>query len=141
MKASSHGLMKAVLVAVLSLFIVSCSGTKEMLVPTGTVPAGVTSAQVRQAVEAACGDYGWQLADGATADEYVAMQLKGKHMAKVRILFTDGTYTIGYLDSSNLKYNEDKGNVSRHYNTWVNNLSQALQNRLNQATFATGAAK
>lgn len=132
--------LKVALIALFSFFVASCSGVKPVLVPTGTVPDGVTSEQIRTCLEQACNDYDWQLANGAAAGEYIAMHVKGKHMAKVKILFTDNTYTISYLESTGLKYDEDKG-VSRHYNTWVNNLNQALQTRLTQAGFGQSAAK
>ncbi|EGV33478.1 putative lipoprotein [Thiorhodococcus drewsii AZ1] len=52
------------------------------------------------------------------------------HMAKVRILYDARRYSIRYQDSSNLKYNPDTKTIHSNYNSWVQNLDNAIRSQL-----------
>jgi hypothetical protein len=47
-----------------------------------------------------------------------------RHQAVVEILFDTESYSITYLDSTNLKY--DGAEIHQNYNSWVRNLSNAI---------------
>lgn len=48
-----------------------------------------------------------------------------QHSAIVNIAFTSSAYSINYVDSQNLHYNN--GKIHRNYNNWVTNLSRDIQ--------------
>jgi len=56
--------------------------------------------------------------------------VREKHFAEIEIRFTEDKYSIIYLSSKNLDYNERKQKIHRNYNKWVILLSKAIQNEL-----------
>lgn len=52
------------------------------------------------------------------------------HHAVVEIPYSDKFYSILYVESENLKY--DDGEIHRNYNRWVNNLNVDIKRKLAQ---------
>mgnify|MGYP000182553789 CR=1 FL=1 len=48
-----------------------------------------------------------------------------QHTAIINIAFTPSAYSINYVDSQNLHY--DNGKIHRNYNNWINGLSRDIQ--------------
>ncbi|ACV27496.1 hypothetical protein [Kangiella koreensis] len=48
-----------------------------------------------------------------------------QHTAIINIAFTSSSYSINYVDSQNLHY--DDGKIHRNYNNWITNLSRDIQ--------------
>jgi hypothetical protein len=53
--------------------------------------------------------------------------VRGKHYVEVSIPFTDKAYSILYLSSRNMDYDEKKQTIHRKYAAWIGNLSAAIQ--------------
>ena len=58
---------------------------------------------------------------------------RNKHFAEVRIPFTETHYSIIYLSSENLGYNEKRQRIHRNYNGWVIRLSNSIGQKLRHA--------
>ena len=52
------------------------------------------------------------------------------HVAIVDVTYDTSTYSIQYVDSTNLNYNESKGTIHKNYNGWIQNLENAIQREL-----------
>ena len=48
-----------------------------------------------------------------------------QHTAIINIAYTPTTYSIKYVDSQNLHYNN--GKIHRNYNNWISHLSRDIQ--------------
>ena len=57
---------------------------------------------------------------------------RGKHMAVVQVKYSAKTYSINYVDSTDLNYGMEGGHPVIHpnYNGWINNLRQAIDVQL-----------
>jgi hypothetical protein len=57
---------------------------------------------------------------------------RGKHTAVVRVKYSAKTYSINYVDSTDLNYSMEGGKPVIHptYNSWINNLRQAIDVQL-----------
>jgi len=54
------------------------------------------------------------------------------HTTDVDITYTTTSYSITYNSSGNLNYDAEGGTIHRNYNGWVQNLNNAILNRLAQ---------
>ncbi len=52
--------------------------------------------------------------------------VRGQHYVKVEIPFSEAAYSILYLDSEEMNYNEAKQTIHRKYNGWVKNLRMMI---------------
>ena len=52
------------------------------------------------------------------------------HSATVDIKYTTTSYSITYISSSNLKYSEKKNTIHKNYNSWIQNLDNAINMEL-----------
>ncbi|MEM7169025.1 MAG: hypothetical protein AAF530_02575 [Pseudomonadota bacterium] len=87
-------------------------------------PANATMEQVEEAIRRAGLGLGWQMVPEAPGDIKGTLRLRS-HVAVVDITYDTKTYSINYLDSQNLKYED--GRIHKNYNSWVQNLSNAIQ--------------
>ena len=57
---------------------------------------------------------------------------RGKHTAIVKVKYSAKTYSINYVDSTELNYGMEGGKPVIHptYNGWINNLRQAIDVQL-----------
>jgi hypothetical protein len=54
-------------------------------------------------------------------------------MAVVDIPYSNTSYSIRYRESSNLLYDAGKKTIHRSYNSWIQNLNQAIRSQLSMA--------
>ena len=85
--------------------------------------------QISEAIVRAGSGLGWKMHPDVDAKEVIGVLTLRKHMAKVRVNYTDEFYSIKYVDSQNLKY--DGENIHNNYNGWIQNLDRAIQTQLN----------
>lgn len=132
MKFQFKSLMKVAMIAVFSVFVASCAG-RDVLNPTGTVPAGLSADQIHQAISQGCKDHEWTLAQGESDNVYYATHTQGKLMAKVKITVGVKEFTIDHAASTGFSYDEDTQKIHRRYLIWVKNLHASIQKYLNFA--------
>ncbi|MGF1527289.1 MAG: hypothetical protein ACFCBW_10910 [Candidatus Competibacterales bacterium] len=125
----------SVLFALCAALLLGCAGTAPIRnvqdsSVTETVEDQPTSTrQVRRAIISAGGDLGWEIS-GAGRGHLIGTLFIRSHMAQVDIFFNSERYDIVYRNSSNLNYDPATGEIHPRYNVWVNNLDNAIQNRL-----------
>jgi hypothetical protein len=59
--------------------------------------------------------------------------VRNKHYATVDIPFSSTAYSILYVSSTNLDYNEKRQSIHRNYNNWVVNLSRTINQKFSTA--------
>ncbi len=118
------------LVGVLALVLVGCRTNPVYNVsgaPVTTSTRNYSMGDVRGAILQAGTSLGWQM-KVVKPGLIVGTLYVRDHMAKVEIPYDRNTYSILYRDSSNLDY--DGFNIHGNYNSWVQNLSAAINSRL-----------
>lgn len=117
-------------VAVLALALVGCRSNPVYNVsgaPVTTSTRNYSMSDVRGAILQAGASLGWQM-KVVRPGLIVGTLYVRDHMARVEIPYDRRTYSILYRDSSNLDY--DGANIHNNYNSWVRNLSNAINERL-----------
>jgi len=95
------------------------------------VPAGRNTAAIATAIKLGLAQAQWVVA-GEEPGRIVGMFTPRTHVAKVAISYDTAQVSIAYLDSSNLKYEEDDGQryIHGNYNKWTaavaSNIAAAL---------------
>jgi len=117
------------LVALLACLMVGGCATKPLRnIPEVAIASPHTVEEVRQAIVAAGAGKGWEMKDVEPGLVRATLHVR-THVAVADIAFTSTTYSITYVDSTNLNYED--GNIHGNYNRWVQNLTEAIQARLN----------
>lgn len=86
-----------------------------------------TLAQVREAIVRAGATLGWEMKDDGPNKLIATLNLR-KHVAVVEIPYTESTYSIKYLSSTNLDAKD--GKIHKNYNGWITNLSRDIDVQL-----------
>jgi hypothetical protein len=86
-----------------------------------------TREEVRMAILQGCSAKGWTGADDGEQKIRASILVRGKHYVEVSIPYTTQLYSILYLSSRNMDYDEKKQTIHRKYAAWVGNLSAAIQ--------------
>lgn len=129
--AMKKSLLSALCAGALMLSVTSCAST-EMMDFSGTIPAGVSAAEVNQAIKDAAAKRDWILKDLGNRT-YEASYIARGHSVKVQLTYDKDRYNITYLNSTNMEYNGTEGTIHRNYNRWVNNLKHDIDLGLMQA--------
>ena len=96
-------------------------------VPTRLDGTPRTLEEVKEAVVKGCQRKGWRpVLDGETQIKCTIL-VRGRHYAEVAIPYSAESYSIRYVTSRELDYNEKKQKIHKNYNRWVINLSAAIQ--------------
>lgn len=102
---------------------------QQIMTPNGTIPAGLTTKQVQEAIKVGCTSYNWDVTRiSGTAVE--AKMNKTNVAATVRIDFNNSNYSISLVESVGLMQNSSKNEIHSRYNTWVTNLKNAIDTSL-----------
>ena len=109
--------------------VTGCTTTKIQANVVGTVPAGTTTAEVKQAIIDAANVRGWVLSE-KSANSFLAHHSRGEYSATVQIDYDKTRYVITYVDSTGFKTKE--GKIDKHYNDWVTHLNNDIQNAILQ---------
>ncbi|MGL4858888.1 MAG: hypothetical protein ACRC5A_03970 [Enterobacteriaceae bacterium] len=110
------------------LFIVGglagCARTVAIEQVQGTVSAGHTIEQVKNAILKAGHGREWIMED--TGFGVINATMKARtHMVEVRINYSATRYSITYTTSKNMK--ASNGKIHPTYNRWIRNLDKAIQ--------------
>jgi len=82
---------------------------------------------VKNAIIKACQERGWTPKPDGDSKVIASILVRNKHYAEIEIAFTTSTYSIRYLSSRNLDYDEEHREIHRNYNKWVVMLSSSIQ--------------
>jgi hypothetical protein len=118
------------LIGILALALVGCRSNPVYNVtdaPVATSTRSYALSDVRSAIQQAGVSLGWQMKDVRPGLILGTLYLRD-HMAQVDIPYNRQMYSIVYRDSNNLDY--DGVNIHSNYNSWIQNLSAAINARL-----------
>jgi hypothetical protein len=85
--------------------------------------------EVKEAIIAGCAKKGWIPVLAENGRFTASIQVRS-HTANIEIPYSEKAYSILYVSSTNLDYNEKKQKIHRNYNKWVILLSRAIQEDL-----------
>lgn len=113
------------LIALLMTAIAGCRTSPIKEVTGSPIPPGLTQEQVEKAIISAGAGLGWAMKIERPGLIMGSLSLR-THLAQVDIPYTTKTYSINYRSSSNLKYDATARTIHSNYNSWVDNLNQAI---------------
>ncbi len=82
--------------------------------------------QAEKAIKTAGTKLGWNMAKLEPGLIRGTLNLR-KHVAVVDISYDGRGYSIDYVDSENLKYDEETGQIHKNYNSWIQNLERQIR--------------
>ena len=85
--------------------------------------------KIQKAIKAAGAQLGWVITDVKPGLMKGSLHLRS-HTAVVDIPYTESEYSINYVSSSNLNYNPAKNTIHKNYNSWIQNLQNAIDVQL-----------
>ena len=112
-----------------SLVLTGCTTTGIYNVNQHKVSGQKSSENVYRAIYAAGTSLGWRISKIKPGVAQGKISLRD-HMAVIRIDYNNSFYTIRYIRSQNLNYNQKKGTIHKNNNGWIHNLENAIQNYL-----------
>ncbi len=90
-----------------------------------TVKSSTTDDQLFKAIKIAGLNLGWQVTKVKPGLAQAQLFLR-THMALVEIPYSEKGFSIKYKDSKNLNYDSEKGTIHKNYNSWIQNLQNAI---------------
>lgn len=95
------------------------------------IPASnLSEDKIEQAIIRGGSSLGWVMQKVSPGNIQATLNLR-THQAIVNINYTDTIYSIQYVSSVNLKYKD--GKIHRNYNSWIRNLTTAINRELSMA--------
>jgi hypothetical protein len=95
---------------------------ENLAIPARSDGTRFTLDEVRALIMQGCTRREWKPDDEGNSRITCSILVRGRHYVKVDIPFNEDDYSILYLDSEEMNYNEAKQSIHRKYNGWVNNL-------------------
>jgi hypothetical protein len=83
--------------------------------------------EVKEAIVTGCQRKGWRPVLDGEAQIKCTILVRGRHYAEVVIPYSAESYSILYVTSRELDYNEKKQKIHKNYNRWVLGLSATIQ--------------
>lgn len=80
-----------------------------------------TLERIQRAMIAGCAQRGWQCQATKPGEIRAVLHVR-QHMAEALIAFNTESFSISYVNSSELRYNATEKTIHRKYNLWVVNL-------------------
>ncbi|RWX56015.1 LptM family lipoprotein [Photobacterium chitinilyticum] len=121
-------ILKGLAIAAMLVTLAGCGRIQPLRnVENTPVAYNLQITQVKQAIMEAGMRRNWVMMEtkpGVIRAEYTART----HIAIVDIVYSDKTYSIDYVSSENLMYED--GKIHRNYNRWVNNLDVDIKKEL-----------
>lgn len=81
----------------------------------------LTLERIQRAMIAGCAQRGWQCKAVKPGEIRAVLHVR-QHMAEALIAFNTESFSISYVNSTELRYNGVKKTIHRKYNLWVVNL-------------------
>jgi hypothetical protein len=120
-------LIRTTLLFVFLLVATACTSAPLMNVTDAPISRGYTAEQVKTAILKAGAGRGWVMQSVKPGLVRGTLDLR-KHKAVIDVAYTANTFSITYVDSTDLDYKD--GKIHRYYNHWVNNLRADIQAEL-----------
>lgn len=127
--------LKVFSIAFLVIALAACGGypvknINDHLV-VSTSDGKVSKELVKEAIIKAGIHRGWIMKE--VKDGVIKGQLNiRKHYAAIEITYTADSYSINYVDSTNLSYDPSANTIHRQYNNWIVYLDRSIQVYLNR---------
>ena len=97
--------------------------------PVVSNKASLSLYDVRVAITHAGASLGWIMIEQEPGRINGTLKLRS-HTAIVDVTYDTSTYSIQYVDSTNLDYSASEGTIHENYNGWIQNLDNAIQREL-----------
>ncbi|MGB9098700.1 hypothetical protein [Erwinia sp.] len=107
--------------------LAGCSRTEPVQNINETVSLQYSNEQLKEAILQAGLSRQWVMTPAGPGVINGMLSQRG-HTATIRVTYSNGSYSINYVSSSNLK--AKRGRIHRNYNHWVANLDQDIKLRL-----------
>ena len=128
----SSKLLNSVILSAVAILLIACAPTPIRNIENALINVSSSSydlSDVTKAIQRAGIGLGWQMKE-ETPGHIVGTLNVRRHIAVVDITYTLDNYSVNYKDSSNLKYNPGANSIHRNYNSWVQNLINAINVQL-----------
>jgi len=123
--------LPAIMVLLLTVALMAgCRTSPVYEVYDSQIPNGPASAKAfERAAIVAGANMGWSVQRQSPGLMTGTLHLRD-HMAQVDIRYNARSYSIRYRNSSNLKYDATKKTIHSNYNSWIQNLDNAIRAQL-----------
>ena len=99
---------------------------KDVAVPVRPDGTAYTVEEVQAAIIGGCRVKGWTPKIEEPGRITASILVRGKHYAEISITYTQAAYSIQYVSSRDLDYDEKSQEIHRNYNRWITLLSEAI---------------
>jgi len=125
-------LLGKISIIVISLALLAgCKTATVRNVDSAMILGDITIVNVENAINRAGSTLGWSLTKKSDGHILGKLALRS-HLAVVDITYNKSSYSITYVDSTNLKYSN--GVIHKNYNGWIENLEKAINVQLSMMT-------
>ena len=122
---------------ILTVFLVACKSAPILNINDAALNTDSTMKleDVTKSIIIAGNGLGWQMKKVKHGEINATLYLRD-HVARVNIIYTTTSYSINYVDSTNLDYkasdpnHDGKAVIHSNYNGWIQNLSRAINNQV-----------
>ena len=128
----SRKLLKVVIPCALAFLLIACAPTPIQNIDNAPVNVSTSHydlTDVTKAIQRAGAGLGWQMKEETPGHIVGTLHLRS-HMAQVDITYTLDEFSITYRASQNLKYDPANNTIHRNYNSWIQNLNNAISVQL-----------
>ena len=119
--------MKIFAIAFLMLAVAGCRTATIYNVDNAPLnaPKAATTTQVEDAIKRAGASLGWQMRQVAPGHIVATLPIRS-HVAVADVFYTSKDFSIKYKDSTNLRYDKADDTIHSNYNSWIQNLQNAI---------------
>lgn len=93
-----------------------------------SIAGNLSFSQVEKGIISGAAMKGWVAKTIKPGHIEASINVRDKHSAKVKIEYSTKSYSIKYLDSKGLKYEDDT--IHPNYNKWIHHLTSAINSSL-----------
>ncbi len=91
--------------------------------------ATISLDDVRVAITRAGAGLGWVMLEDEPGKITGTLRLR-THVAVIDVTYDTSNYNLQYRDSTNLNYNPETNAIHKNYNSWIQNLDNAIRREL-----------
>ncbi|WP_428088022.1 hypothetical protein [Candidatus Thioglobus sp.] len=118
---------KISVIAISLALLVGCGTAPVRNVDSAAISGAHSITSVEKAINRAGASLGWNVNKKSDGHMVGKLALR-RHLAVVDITYNQSSYSIKYVDSSNLNYAD--GKIHTNYNGWIQNLEKAIDIQL-----------
>lgn len=108
-------------------------------IPAKADGTSFSSQEIQSIILNSCNERDWSpefIEDGIVR---ATLNVRNRHYAIVEISFAPTEYSITYLSSIALDYEERKQRIHKNYNVWVNELREAINKNIHLSSYSAGS--